>query len=188
MENKIISKKAFKTSAWSGGKTTELYIYPEDSNYQERNFIFRVSSATVELEKTTFTPLQDIKRFIAPIDATLKLHHKNQNIYLRPYMCFEFDGGLETTSEGKARDFNLMLSKACSGYLESVLLQKSVEVRLSNINHDVWILYSPDLNLRIQTKETYTLTAGDLGIFYKEPVLDIISDQKGFLLMAKIKL
>ena len=188
MENIIISKNAFKTSAWAGGKTTELYIYPEDSKYQNRDFIFRVSSATVELEKSTFTPLEGIKRFISPIDGTLKLHHKNQNIHLRPYMCFEFDGGLETTSEGKARDFNLMLSKACSGYLESVLLQKSVEVRLSNINHDLWILYSPDLNLRIQTKDTYTLAAGDLGVFYKEPVLDIKSDQKGFFFMAKIKL
>ena len=188
MENKIISKNSFKTSAWSGGETTELYIYPENSKYQKRNFIFRVSSATVELEKTSFTPLQGIKRFISPIEGTLKLYHKNQNIHLRPYMCFEFDGGLETKSEGKARDFNLMLSKACSGYLESVLLQKSVEVRLSNINHDVWIIYSPSLNLRILAKESYSLEAGDLGIFYKEPVLDIISDQKGFIFMAKIKL
>lgn len=119
------------------------------------------------LEESTFTPLEGIHRFIAPIKGTLKLNHKNQVIHLRPYMCFEFDGGLQTTSEGKATDFNLMLSKACSGYLESVLLQKSVEVRLSNINHDVWIIYSPDLNLSIQTKESHTLSAGDLGVFIK---------------------
>lgn len=188
MENKIISKNSFKTSAWSGGETTELYIYPEGSKYQERNFIFRVSSATVELEQSTFTPLEGIKRFISPIEGSLRLYHKNQVVHLRPYMCFEFDGGLETKSEGKAKDFNVMLSKACSGYLESVLIQKSIEVRLSNINYDLWIIYSPQLNLTIQAKASYTLRAGDLGIFYKEPLLDIKSDQKGFFFMAKIKL
>ena len=39
----IIKSDAFKESKWSGGITTQLYIYPKDSDYQKRNFNFRIS-------------------------------------------------------------------------------------------------------------------------------------------------
>lgn len=50
MEIKIIDESQFSTSVWSGGKTTEMYLYPQDASYKERNFLFRISSATVEDE------------------------------------------------------------------------------------------------------------------------------------------
>ena len=52
MSNKMILKKAedFVTSKWSGGSTTELYIYPPQAVYREGNFKCRISSATVEVE------------------------------------------------------------------------------------------------------------------------------------------
>ncbi len=34
----IIKSDAFKESKWSGGITTQLYIYPKDSDYQEKKF------------------------------------------------------------------------------------------------------------------------------------------------------
>ena len=57
MSNKMILKKAedFVTSKWSGGSTTELYIYPPQAVYREGNFKCRISSATVEVEKSDFT-------------------------------------------------------------------------------------------------------------------------------------
>jgi len=84
MKTKIITKDTFKTSLWSGGTTTELYIYPENSIYKNKDFWFRLSSATVELEKSTFTPLEGIKRYIAPINGSLKLFHNDRSLILEP--------------------------------------------------------------------------------------------------------
>ena len=52
----------FVTSTWSGGTTTQLAIAPEGAVYAERSFLWRVSSATVELETSDFTPLPDYNR------------------------------------------------------------------------------------------------------------------------------
>ena len=33
----------FRTSTWSGGTTTELFLYPENGSYAQREFLFRIS-------------------------------------------------------------------------------------------------------------------------------------------------
>lgn len=188
MKNKIIKKEHYKTSLWSGGKTTELYIYPEDAIYKNKNFLFRLSSATVELEQSNFTPLIGIKRFIAPIDGSLKLLHQGNEVYLEPFECYEFDGGIPTTSEGKVTDFNLMLSKDVSGTLESYYLEKSTKIEISKAKNDLCLIYAPDLSLSIISKKTYHLSSKDLGLFYKEPLLKITSNTAGYFFIAKIQL
>ena len=44
----------FITSTWAGGTTTQLYLYPENGSYANRDFLFRISSATVDLEESGF--------------------------------------------------------------------------------------------------------------------------------------
>jgi environmental stress-induced protein Ves len=46
----IISRENQITDSWSGGTTTQLAIYPENSSYQQRNFLYRISTATVDIE------------------------------------------------------------------------------------------------------------------------------------------
>ena len=60
----VLDETAFTTSVWSGGKTTEMYLYPQTASYRNRNFLFRISSATVEEEASTFTRLPGIHREI----------------------------------------------------------------------------------------------------------------------------
>lgn len=50
----LLHKKDYKTTEWSGGLTTELSIAPEGSVYADRDFMWRLSSATVELEEERF--------------------------------------------------------------------------------------------------------------------------------------
>ncbi|MBK5240500.1 HutD family protein [Clostridium sp.] len=59
-----IRKNPHKTSVWSGGTTTELYIHPKGSIYSEHDFNWRLSSAVVEVERSIFTPLQGITRLV----------------------------------------------------------------------------------------------------------------------------
>ena len=108
----------YRTSKWSGGTTTELFIWPMEGNYAERNFSFRLSSATVDEEHSVFTSLPGIKRYITPLDGSFTLSHRD---HYRKKLCpLEIDcfcGGWHTQCDGKATDFNLMLN-GCPGIME----------------------------------------------------------------------
>lgn len=123
----IIEKSRYSTSTWAHGTTTQLYIYPENGDYTKREFDWRISSATVDAEETTFTALYGVKRWIMPIDAALHLEHKYQgkalySITLNPYEAHCFRGDWDTDSKGKAKDFNLMMRENTFGLLKSVKL------------------------------------------------------------------
>jgi len=107
-----------KTSTWSGGTTTELFIYPEDSEYSERNFDFRISTATVEVEESNFTQILGYKRILMILQGELFIEHKNQHSKtLQQYECDEFLGAWETKARGKVVDFNLMMKEGWNGAL-----------------------------------------------------------------------
>ena len=111
----IIKSDAFKKSTWSGGTTTQLYIYPQNADYQKRNFKFRISIATTELMESTFTKLEGVKRIISILKGNMTLSHKNKyDITLAPYKIDRFSGDWDTASKGKVKDFNRML-KDCDG-------------------------------------------------------------------------
>jgi environmental stress-induced protein Ves len=37
-----------KTITWASGTSTELFIFPSSGDFQKRDFLFRLSTATVE--------------------------------------------------------------------------------------------------------------------------------------------
>lgn len=122
MSNKMILKKAedFVTSKWSGGSTTELYIYPPQAVYREGNFKCRISSATVEVEKSDFTSLPGVKRYLSIFSGELKMVHGGEKeVILKPYEVDCFDGGDSTVSYGKVVDFNLMLKNGADGEMQA---------------------------------------------------------------------
>ncbi len=108
----------YKISQWSGGKTRELMIYPDGTEYAKRNFIFRLSSATVECERSDFTALPNVERLIMPLVGKLELSFgQHGQKTLLPFEQARFDGGWDTTSIGMATDFNLMLREGAEGSL-----------------------------------------------------------------------
>ncbi len=122
----LIHNENYKTSNWSGGTTTELAIHPITSDYKSLNFKWRLSSAKVELEESTFTYLPNTSRFILSLDNPLKLQHENNKIInLNPFEVHSFSGEWETKSFGKVRDFNLMLRENSKGYVNSILLSNN---------------------------------------------------------------
>ena len=102
----------YLTTEWSGGKTTQLVIEPGDARYADRDFLWRISSATVESEESDFTPLPDYHRVIATLQGEITLSHNGgEAILLRPYELHRFEGSDRTHSSGRCRDFNLMLRR-----------------------------------------------------------------------------
>ena len=88
--------------------------------FASRDFLWRLSSATVELEESTFTPLPDFDRIILTLEGEMDICHDGGPwIHLEEFSPHRFDGASETRSRGKVTDFNLMLRKgACTGNLE----------------------------------------------------------------------
>ena len=96
-----LTKNDYVVSQWSGGTTTQLAIAPSGAQYGDRTFLWRLSSATVDLEESDFTPLPDYDRLIAPLRGEMTLtHNGGAPITLRPYQVHAFDGGADTHSAG----------------------------------------------------------------------------------------
>lgn len=114
----VKQKKDLKVSVWSGGKTTELFVFPENSSYLERNFEIRISSATVDETPSQFTALPGYHRVLMPLSAPLRLVFDGQKeAVAAPFEVVEFDGGWKTVSHGICTDIGIMLSKDWDGRL-----------------------------------------------------------------------
>lgn len=167
MSNEVTVRKQedFKTSQWSGGSTTELYIYPEEAQYKEGNFQCRISSATVEVDKSDFTSLPGVKRYLSIFSGHLDMiHGEGEKVSLKPYEVDCFDGGTPTVSFGRVVDFNLMLKNGADGKMEAAQLK-------------------PGNNLEISPKEGETL----LAVYVKTGAVTIngISVKEEELLVCK---
>lgn len=106
-----LTPKDYKVGHWSGGTTTELFIWPKDADYAARQFQLRVSSAVVELEESDFTPLAGVTRYITPLTGGFTLTHPGcAPVVMKPLDApYCFSGETPTHCVGKAADFNLML-------------------------------------------------------------------------------
>jgi|TARA_B110000495_G_C22879422_1_gene512906 environmental stress-induced protein Ves len=186
MNYKTIKASSFKSSLWSGGSTTELFIYPALSKYATRNFNFRLSTATVNVEESTFTSLPGTTRTLMVLDGEMTLAHKAQHTAkLCRFDSDNFNGDWETSSKGKCVDFNLMTVGDTEGTVEYLLVNKGKQILLSfsdNIQHLLIYVYSGQIKIEDATIET-----GDLAIF-ENPTksIEIISVEKCDLIISKI--
>lgn len=124
MQVQKITKSQFKVSEWSGGKTEEIFIYPPDAQYCERNFSVRISTATVDLERSDFTDLPGVHRLISPLNGTIRLEERETHrvlVELQPFEVFRFSGDTPITSFGRCRDFNVMTKGAFSSGLHPLI-------------------------------------------------------------------
>jgi environmental stress-induced protein Ves len=122
---KKLKQADYRVSSWSGGTTTQLAIWPPEAVYAERDFLWRISSATVELELSDFTPLPDYERLIATLEGEIVLtHNGGAPLTLRPWEVHAFSGADATRSVGRCRDFNLMLRRGrAEGRMEALCLE-----------------------------------------------------------------
>lgn len=128
MKYQLIKKDAYKTSRWTGGETREMAIWPAGSQYLERNFIWRLSSATVEQEESDFSSLPDYDRVLMVLDGEVVLSHEGQRVArLKALEQDRFDGAWKTHSFGKITDYNLMVRKGNEGYLDLLYPKETPE-------------------------------------------------------------
>ena len=157
-------KDDFSISRWSGGETRELLLLPKDASYKERNFSFRLSSATIDVPCSTFTHLKGIKRFITPLTNPFLLEVNGDKPFLLfPLEVFEFSGSDEVRSYGMSVDFNLMLDeRRASGWMKT--LKKATEQKEINSKMgDAFWIFSYVPNKVVLNDEEYVMD--ELSLF-----------------------
>lgn len=114
MEKLIYEMEQYHTSKWSGGITTEFAIFPASARYLERDFIWRLSSASVDAKESTFTKLPDYDRILMVLEGEAVLAHADQRtVKLAALEQDSFDGAVKTSCFGQIKDYNLMTRKGC---------------------------------------------------------------------------
>lgn len=107
----IIEKNNLNPTVWDGGETFEYYIYPENALYTNRDFLFRISAATINKVPSTFTRFNNYNRFLVMLDNNLKINNNGNEEYYTTNDVFKFDSNSDIISYTKGNDFNLMVSK-----------------------------------------------------------------------------
>lgn len=184
MKIRSVNKDDFKTTRWSGGTTTEFFIYPPGADYQKRKFAARISSAVIEDEYSKFTELPGVTRYLALLSGETDLVANGEKIVLDPYEIVKFSGTDVVESYGTCRDFNLML-KGVNGSMDCV--------RVGNIQTDFYIpcnmmvvIYNcSDDNISITGGiSSQNISPGALAVLStenekNEEIIKISSDAKG---------
>jgi uncharacterized protein len=170
MEYSIITSESFKQVCWSGGTTTELFIFPLEADYQQRNFQFRLSTATVEKEKSVFTLLSGISRKLMVLDGNITVNHEDHySRQLKKFDVDEFEGDWKTSSIGKCTDFNLMTTGKTTGELTAFYIEKEQFINYKIKESSDWFflyIYSGKVRIDID-KKIATIDKGDLLILNK---------------------
>lgn len=181
----------YVTSTWSGGTTTQLGIAPQGAVYADRDFLWRVSSATVDLEVSDFTALPDYDRLISTVEGEIDVSHNGgESIHLAPYHVHGFDGGWETRSVGRCRDFNLMTRKGrCFGQMTALEGAGTLRVNeaAGGLAHADAILYCGCGTATVQVEgETVTVSQGEALRFEQAAGLELAvgGEAKVFLTAA----
>jgi uncharacterized protein len=176
MESKIIFSASGKVVRWSGGTTTELFIYPPEADYSQRNFLFRLSTATVEAEESEFTFLAGISRKLMVLAGKVTLIHKDHSSReLGKFEVDSFQGDWETKSVGKCTDFNLMTCGTSSGNLTSIMLENDQAHTLKIDESCDWLfvyVFSGKVKIDVMDKR-FAVNIGDLLMLNKLTVRSI---------------
>ena len=117
----------YQISTWSGGQTTQLFLSPEGGSYPDRTFDFRLSTATVEVEKSNFTDLTGYHRILMPLTSSITLTHQQKEVLLKPFQSYFFDGGDPVSSQGTCQDFNLIYKPFYQGHMSAISPKESVK-------------------------------------------------------------
>lgn len=195
METEHIKSENLTTNVWSGGTTTQLYIYPPNADYRSRNFLFRVSTATVEEDESVFTKLHGITRHLILLDGNLKVQHNQLPAKtMERFDIITFAGDWDTKSYGNGIDFNLMTQQGIDGFVNVYKLNKhnsaSMQENLIDCEMTVFYIYSGFCNVETNNMHLF-LNTKDVFVFKnieQNTTVKINTEEQLVIAVAKIKL
>lgn len=165
MNFEIRKYEEFNTINWTGGTSTQLYIYPPTSDYQRRDFDFRLSTASVEVEESDFTSLPGVSRKLMILDGEIDITHENHHSKkLGKFHTDTFEGDWKTSSIGKCIDFNLMTRGNIRGEISTLFIEKNQATNISideKLDYLILYAFTGEITL-LANEETHHLQQGNL--------------------------
>lgn len=147
-----------QTNSWSGGTTTELFIFPATASYADRNFDFRISTATVESETSDFTELNGFSRYLMVLEGEMIIRHEERyEKQLHRFDFDEFEGSWKTQSAGKVRDFNIIYRPELNISVTFRDCRTSFEIEKQNGHHFLFLLDDSEPQIAGQLLQRYDL-------------------------------
>lgn len=170
METKKITSNDYLVSQWSGGLTTQLLIAPPDAVYQPGNFDYRISSATIEIEESDFTPLPGYQRIILPLQGKLLLtnHTSGEEVELDQFQTYAFSGSDKISSHQPCTDFNIIYKESLKSDLIKITIQSpNIEIE-SNNDYYLHAVENISFSMRVNhEEERWTLAQGQ-GLWIRQ--------------------
>jgi len=166
----LLSKKDSKASIWSGGLTYEYLIYPQTASYADRDFIFRISSATIEQEPSVFTKFKGYHRYLVMLDNDLQIEVNKERKVYEKYEIMKFNSDDEVTSYTKGIDFNWMVSEKISHHKLKITNSNQ------NCNAEIVTLFSLDTTVIKINDKPYDLNSYDLLVIENQKKENIMLD------------
>ncbi|MFH6946234.1 HutD family protein [Flavobacterium sp. FlaQc-50] len=164
----LFPKENSKASVWSGGLTYEYLIHPKTANYADRDFAFRISSATIEQVPSEFTKFKGYYRYLVMLDNDLHIDLNKEKKVYEKYEIMEFNSDDEVTSYTKGIDFNWMVSEKISHHKLKIANSNQ------NCNAQIVILFSLDTTVITINEKPYDLKPYDLLVIENQKKENIL--------------
>lgn len=181
---KRIDKENIKVNQWAGGETKEFYIYPEGSLLKNRDFLFRISSASSNLSLSEFSNFDGYQRILVVLEGHIKLvHNQQRHVSLSPFEQDHFNGEDVTECYGAMVDFNVITRKNLYHSVEVLYLDNDTIGFVPNLkkvgNHFIF-LYVAQGSISIEhSSEKIELLKGDLcELVSIEEAYELSADEK----------
>ena len=175
MKSILLKENNYSISDWSGGKTRELSIFPHSSKYADREFIWRLSSATVDLDESDFTMLPDYNRVLMVLKGSVVLTYDDvKTVNLNELEQDSFDGASKTKSYGRITDFNLMVRKGNEGILDVIRPESSAVTCEDTLGSS-----KDNITHALYCKEGYFLVNPGTGSVMVRPGETFLMEEKG---------
>ncbi len=178
---RLIKAENVQVKNWSGGTTKELYIYPKESEYINREFSYRISTATVDVEESTFTALPEYNRLLMILEGEMYIEHEGHHkLKMKPYDIDVFHGSWNTTSKGKVVDFNLMTNSTCSGELKYHTNITNIVIKAMKNEHRVLYVYKGSVKASEECLE------GSVFVLKEDEILELTLTNESIIIESII--
>lgn len=189
MNYQIISSSSHTTTKWSGGTTTQLYIYPPKSSVEPRDFDFRISTAKVEAESSLFTKFLGYHRTLLILEGGIKLNHQSQHQkVLNKFDQDYFKGDWETSAKGQCVDFNVIAKPSITNITQALTILKREHISESILADWVVVyVFKGAITAQLNNEEV-TISKGELLVISEVKIesIDLIGLENSEVIISQL--
>lgn len=129
MNYRLYKKEDFHIEKHGQMEETQLAIFPGHADFQDQDFIWRISLAEITQEESEFIKLPDYDRTLMVLEGEAVLMYGQERVVrLKKMEQDHFDGDLPAKCFGNMQSCNLTVRKGNAGFLEILEPEKQRQV------------------------------------------------------------